>query len=214
MKSQNLALGAIVLIAVAGLAYWLLNPPAPAPVQVAAKPAPATATPTPPPIEVKAPRVAMPIAAPAPTPAEPAASTPAQTAPAETAKGDPQAELSTAIPEIIGFLQAGDMVSLMERYMPPDEIAKMPPEQLAQMRQQMQTEMQNPQFQQMMQGMVQVFQSMKDQTPTYNAAGDVATYQINMPAVAGVPSGDFPSKISFKKINGKWYGDDQNGDGF
>ncbi len=211
MKTQNLVLGAIVLLAAAGGAFWLLHAPAPVPAQASA-PAPATVAPTPP-AEVKAPRVAMPTAAPAPVEAAaPVAAAEPATQPAPT-NGDPQAELSTAIPDIIGLLQAGDMVGLMERYGPPDEIAKMPPEQLAQMKQQMQTEMQNPQMQQMMQSMVQVFTAMKDQTPTYNAAGDRATYQVTPPAGASAPQG-MPNKISFKKIDGKWYGDDDNGDGF
>ena len=81
--------------------------------------------------------------------------------------------------------------------------AKMRPEAKAAMQQQMSS----PEAQQMLQGMAQMFQSMKDQTPDINATGDQATYQMTPPAgmlPPGMPTPP-PRPMTFVKIDGRWY---------
>ncbi len=48
---------------------------------------------------------------------------------------------------------------------------------------------------------IQVLQSMKDQTPQFNTAGDVATYQVTDPTGRGIAI----QPITLHKINGQWY---------
>jgi hypothetical protein len=199
MKTRDLAIGFIVFLGLAGgFAYWLLSPAPTTPVQAAAATTPAApvAAPTPPP-EAKAPRVVMPAAAPVAPPA-PVNPTPAPTV-AEKPKADPQAQMTTVIPDIVDMLQSGDVFAAYQRYMPPAVLAQMTPEQLSQIEQSMQT----PNMQRRIQTATQVFLFLKDQAPAYNDAGDRASYVIPDPTGRGA---QIPPVV-FQNIDGKWYVD-------
>jgi type IV secretory pathway VirB10-like protein len=209
MKPRSLVIF-IIVAGIAGAAAWWLfqTPAAPAPEKVAETPPveapkPPQATPPPPPApRVEAPAI-KPVQAPAPAP-EPVAAQPAS----NPNQGDPQLNLDTAIADICTRAQAGDLVGLMEDYISPDDQAKMPPGQFDQMKQMMQTMASSPQGQQMLQQLTQAFQGLQDQTPTYNDAGDRATY------TAIPPGGTTPQPITFKKVDGRWYADMGAGGGF
>jgi hypothetical protein len=196
--TRKLSIAAVVVVLVAG-AVWLFWKPAPPPPAPKVAEAPKAVAP-----KVTAPTVAPQVVAPTVAPAVPKA-TVAEATPAKPA-ADPQAELNTALSDIISLIQSGDLVTAFERYAPPDELAKMSPDQKAQMEQEMSTQMSQPQAQQAMQMMVTVLQSMQTQTPTLNAAGDRATYQLSD------PTGQSPEIVpfSFQKIDGKWYVDSKS----
>jgi hypothetical protein len=109
---------------------------------------------------------------------------------------DPQADLSTAIPDFIRLFQSGDLVSLALNYMPPD--AAPSEEARAAMAQQFQQMTQSPQFQQRMQQEVIKMQLIENLTPTYDATGNQATYT--------PPDGSDP--VVMIKVNGRWYRQD------
>lgn len=138
------------------------------------------------------------VAAPNVAPVTPKASPP--TAVAKPGQ-DPQAELNTSLSDMISLVQAGDLLTAFNRYLPPDVIAKMLPEQKSRMEQAFANASADPQAQMAMQMMVTVLQGMQAQTPTMNDAGDRATYQVYD------PSGQDPQSRPFamKKIDGKWY---------
>jgi hypothetical protein len=71
----------------------------------------------------------------------------------------------------------------------------------------MEQEMSRPEAQQVMQGLAQMFQSMKDQTPEINATGDQVTYQMTPPASMLPPGMATPPSrpMTFEKIDGRWY---------
>ncbi len=171
---------------------WLFRAPAPAAAKVAA--APAAAMPQPAVAKSVVPTVAAPNVAPV---------TPKASPPTAVAKPgqDPQAELNTSLSDMISLVQAGDLLTAFNRYLPPDVIAKMLPEQKSRMEQAFANASADPQAQMAMQMMVTVLQGMQAQTPTMNDAGDRATYQVYD------PSGQDPQSRPFamKKIDGKWY---------
>ena len=116
---------------------------------------------------------------------------PAATDPAPALVSDPQADLSTAIPDLIRLAQAGNFAAVYQIYVPPDVLAKMSPDELAQRIQRMQSAAQSPAGQAQMQAMLTT-------PPTYDEAGTHAT--IALPP--GSPSGD---AMTFVKVNGHWY---------
>ncbi len=210
MKTR-IVIVAVFLAAAGGAVWWFLQPapPPPDPVKIAAAPKPVEA---PKPAPVVAPtKIAAPLAPPVAAP-KPVASAPVATAQPAAATGT-QAELNSAIDDISTMMQSGDMLGVMKKYMPPDQLAQIPPEQMAQMEQIMQQQAAVPQLQQMMQGMSQALGDLKNQTPEMNATGDKATYQLTMPAGALPPGVNLPptQPVTFQKINGQWY--IQNGPG-
>ncbi len=138
-------------------------------------------------------------ASPLPETAPPPVADSLPTAPALSAGADPQADLSTTIPELIREIQSGDMATMMQNFMPPDEFAKLSDEQKATMAQQMQQAMaQNPQMQQRMQSVLQALESIRGATPVLDATGEKATF-----TPMALPGN--PPTMSFVKVNGRWY---------
>jgi hypothetical protein len=197
MNRRNFAVILMSACAVVALA-WLFHTPAPA-----ATPPPTAKTPQPVAQKLAAPKfasgqIAPPVIGPAQKPTEQTADAAAMAAPAT---GDPQAELGTALDDIIGLLQSGDIYTAMMRYIPPDKLAEIPAAEMAGMQAEMQAQMSRPEAQQGIQMMIQAVQSMKTMNPTMNDAGDKATYQVSDPT--GQDSRTEP--MSFQKIDGKWY---------
>ena len=200
----------VVIAGFVGFVAWLFHTPPPAAPVVAAS----TTTPKPAAPKYLAPQsIAAPTAPPAlkPGPASPAATMPlaADNSGASTV----QTEVGAAIDDMVSLMQAGDLLTAMEKYMPPDELAKIPPEEKAMMEQQMQQAMAQPRMQQMMQSWSQGLQSLKDQTPQINATNDEATYQMTPPAGMIPPGANAPPTIPmvFQKIDGRWYVKPGNG---
>jgi len=144
---------------------------------------------------VAVPQVAAPVVAPAPL------------APDAKIISDPQADLSTTLPDMVNLLQAGDLVAIYERYLPPDYLAQMPPQVVAQLPQQARNLMAEPQVHERLLAMARVLQTAQIQTPTLNEAGDQAVYQLDPldTDVKGISTGNKVRQITFIKIGGKWY---------
>ncbi len=207
MNTRNLLVLAVVAALVGGGVWYFVSSSPQAPAQAAPAAKPAAAAPAP-----VAPKPAVPTTVAAPkAPAVVASAKPAPAAAPTGAMADTIKELDTTISDMTTMLQAGDMLGLMEKYMPPEQQAQITPE----MRTQMQQMMSSPQMQQQFQTMAQALQSLQGQTPTFNDAGDKATYQMTPPPGMIPPGVNAPATIpvSFIKINGRWYASN-DGPGF
>jgi len=220
MKNRNTLLGLVVagLVAV-GIVWWLTQTPAEKPVAPTAstKPAPAVAAPTSPPkATVAAPTAPVAIPSANPTPAVAAAPDPTS----------PNADLKTAVNDLIATLQSGDVNAFVQNFIAPSmmdavksqmeaQIAQRPndtvtPEMKAQMEKVMEERMPSL-LQQMTQQMaqrpdtMQGFQKMAaalqtaQANPQVNDAGDRATFKLQ-------PNGDkdVPASLVMVRINGRW----------
>ncbi len=126
---------------------------------------------------------------------------------------DPQADLKTALPDIARLLRSGDWLVVDQTYTPP---YKLTPEVMQEFLDAKQIEQASlvglaPDLQQtILRGRQQIqeeaaqdIEDLESQTPTYNDAGDEATY-LYTARVMGKPA-DHPERKTFIKINGKWY---------
>jgi hypothetical protein len=116
---------------------------------------------------------------------------------------DPQADLKTALPDIVRLLREGDRVGAYKTYCPPDELNPRDIQQMQELlMQSLAAAAQDPGLQQLMQKNQDefslAFEALEDQTPTYNDAGDEATYKFANPSEGEEP-------LTFVKIDGKWY---------
>ena len=194
MKSRYLIIFAGILTVIAG--WWLLHPPISAPTTTPA----ATISLTPAPVVVNAPALASKpttapqVAAPKVVPAAP----PAQSVAVVTV--DNQKELSTAIAELVHYVQAGDLVTAWQTYAQPEHFAEIPLERRAQVDDHLRAAATNPQIQMRVQILSQVLDSFSTQTPAYNDTGDMAAFQVSGPAAAvGLKA------VHFQKVEGRWY---------
>jgi hypothetical protein len=203
----------LTVLIVAGVTVgviWLFNKPAPAADKTAQASSAAKAAPRTAPIHVA--QVEAPVLPPVPASGgSPQMNTPDAAA---ISSNDPHTDLNAAIDDITTMLQTGNISGLIDNYAPPQVLAQMPPEAKAQM----EAYMSDPQAQQQIQMMAQVFEGMKGTAPTMNDAGDRATYQITPPAaMAGtLPAGaTLPPTIpiTFMKVDGRWYISDGPGGG-
>jgi len=114
---------------------------------------------------------------------------------------DPQAELSTAIPDMLRILGRGDFFALLQTYAPPGELARIPEEERTAMLRAIQAG--DPGIQQQMRSMIAALQSIQNATPTLDATGERATYT---PAVNLNPNAvGNPRDLTFVKVKGRWY---------
>ncbi len=120
------------------------------------------------------------------------------TAAAPTAS-DPQAELSTAIPDMVNLIQSGQLLTAFKRYIPPSYLAQMPQPVIDQLEQQEQNLLADPKAQQRRLRVVQVLQTMQGQAPELNSDRDRAVYHDE-----SAPDPDL-RQIAFIKVGGKWY---------
>jgi len=157
------------------------------------------------------PTATSPIKPPAPAPVpvpvvKKVINTPAAQVPTSTAdkpETSPRAELSTMIPELARLIDAQDYETLMQDFMPPEELdallanAGQPgqpmalPELANRMRQ-------NPRIAQQMAAASQFLAFLQTQTPTYDETGEKASYPISR-----IVNGQ--NTINFVKENGNWY---------
>jgi hypothetical protein len=196
MKRRRFIILIIVLLFAGAIWWW--QSPGPAPEKVATAPV-ASATPNttvapkpiPAALQVAAPTVA-PAATPAPKPAEP---TPT---PAEPEAGtEDQKEINTMLSSAVDQIQNGNLVDMFENFVPPDQLAEMKRNGITALEE----ALQNKQGQPEIQIWIQVLQAMKEETPTYNDAGDQATYAISDPTGRGITL----RPIVLHKVNGQWY---------
>jgi len=113
----------------------------------------------------------------------------------------PQAELPTAFADLAHDYRSGDIKTLLEDYMTPDTYAAMAPGGMEQI---VQAVAQDPNAPRRFELQAEMFDSMEDQTPTYNAAGDEATYDIQPPPEL-TDQNHQTWQLHFTKINGHWY---------
>jgi len=125
----------------------------------------------------------------------------AETAPVPS---DPQADLKTAISDIVRLYHANDMATLAERYTQPDDYNAEETKQELQDEANSAAESAEMQsfLKQLHDNKTQSWEELESETPTLNAAGDEASYVFisRYPNLA-------PTVIHqhFTKINGKWY---------
>jgi len=161
---------------------------------------------------VAPPQIAKPLAPVAQVKTE-MASQPSVSTNATPDSADPQADLKTALPDIVRLQRTGDLVKLYQTYLQPNRLT---PEFMQQLldslhRQQDSLAQADPDLQQRLLRIRQQIQEeaaqdvedLESQTPTYNDAGDEATY-VYTPRVLGEMSTEQEQK-KFIKINGKWY---------
>jgi RNA polymerase sigma factor (sigma-70 family) len=132
-------------------------------------------------------QVAAPVVKPAPASASPPAWSPLAggSAPAP----DPRVEVGTAMMDFAHLLEVGDYVTAANNYMqlPPDVSGQ----QLVDMMQQ------NPDFPKTVQMLRESTEAAQTTTPTYNDAGDEATYTLSPPV-------DDKVTVRWKRVNGLW----------
>ncbi len=144
------------------------------------------------------------------TPKPSPATSKSETATSLSEPADPQADLKTAIADMARLLRTGDQAALMKAYDEPDKLNL---EQVRQM-QDLQDQVQQttpwqvaPRMQSLRETSAQSYEEMETQTPTFNATGDEATYQLILPTLVNgeYVLGDKRTPYTFIKINGKWY---------
>ncbi len=218
--SSSLLFAAVAFAAGAVTAHFLFPGAAPAaekPVAVATSDKPAA--PVIPEAKSAPAQVAAPAVAPAPAKTVASASvTPPvpNTAPAVAADAGSAAppaagatppELTNVITEMNGLVQGGDLVSVYENYMPPQKMAALTPEQKDFIENQIRTQLQGPNGAKVLQAQQQMIQALSSITPTMNAAGDHATFQVPTPKDLAPAGANLPPTlpVNFIKIDGKWY---------
>jgi hypothetical protein len=206
MKPKNFILIALIVAIMCVVIWRFMRPTVATPEKMTVVPIPAKADA---PKQVSSQTIAPPVAPPAPkSGAAPVATTQSIVTPPPDPNVDPQADLKTAVLDIARLLRdGGDTGAFLETYTPPDELTPQRIQEI-QMGMQRRADMaaQDPFFKQVSQDMVEMYakayESLENQTPTYNDAGDEATYMLIFVYRDG--SSDQSSK-TFVKINGKWY---------
>ncbi len=200
MKPQRSILIVVIIILV-GVGLWFFTQPKDKPEKTADVPAPAkVAEPKP----LAPPSIAPPVAPPAPKPdSAPVAAT---TPPSDSS--DPQTDLKTAFADIARLIRARDVATRYQTYTPPDEFDPKIFRQYQANQLQMHAEAaQDPHLKEIMDKSgdrdAQSYESLADQTPTLNAAGDEATYMRTVVLTESGPT--IQERTDFVKINGKWY---------
>jgi hypothetical protein len=110
---------------------------------------------------------------------------------------DPQADLSTALPDYIRLLQSGDYATLVQNYEPPDH--DLTDHVRMMMVQLWQAEMQTPEGLQSLAKEIADLQFIQGSTPIISDDGARATYTL--------PVGSVGKFVIFVKVNGRWYMD-------
>jgi hypothetical protein len=115
----------------------------------------------------------------------------------------PRTELATTIPELARLIDAQDFETLMQDFMPPEELNLLlaksgqpgPPMLLTELANRMS---QNPKVMRQMEAASQFLKYLQTQTPTFDASGESASYPTRQ-VVNGQTS------ITFVKVDGNWY---------
>jgi hypothetical protein len=110
---------------------------------------------------------------------------------------DPQADLSTALPDYIRLLQSGDYATLIQNYEPPDH--DLTDHVRMMMVQLWQAEMQTPEGLQSLAKEIADLQFIQNSPPVISDNGARATYTL--------PVGSVGKFVIFVKVNGRWYMD-------
>lgn len=195
----------LVIVALFAGAVWWWQSPGSVPEKIASAPSSSTvstvsAAPETTPAETKGGThaIALPAVAPAPKPAE---STPTPAEP--DAATEDQKKINTMLASAIDQIQNGNLVDVFETFQSPDSLAQMKPDTKIALEEPLRDREATPGIQATpeIQIWIQVLQAMKDQTPTYNDAGDQATYAISDPTGRGIVM----RPLVLHKVNGQWY---------
>ena len=200
-KNKILVAGAILLMVAA---WWILHLNSPPETVAAATTKGAVVAPAM--VVAAAPVVAAPIAPPAPKlgVASDAGTQPLAALPLDP-NAESKAELNAALAKIAHLFRTGDVVGAYLALCPPADVD---PDWIQQLQKQDREDAalvaQDPGFErdvlQSTAPSAQLFESLEDQTPTFNAAGDEATYTYRDEI-----SNYNPQPMTFVKINGEWY---------
>ncbi len=206
MKPKNFIWVALA-VAIVGLGlWWFMRPTTAMSEKTSEAPMPAKAN-APALSKVEAPK---PIAPPSVAPlGQKPDTTPVAATQTPDPNADPQADLKTAISDIVRLYRTGDPVEVYKIYVQPDEFV---PDLYQEMEEHEQQGDQIPELQQPTQELhdtiARSWEALEDQTPTFNATGDEAIYwkQGIIPSPdGGYAVGGNADSVTFIKINGKWY---------
>ncbi len=199
MKSRYFTLVAI-LVAIVTLVHWWFLLPGPVSNHSADFPGPAkSAAPKPATIYIQSRK-----SVPADSESTPAISAAAQVTTADPGQtADSQASLKSAIPDLVRRLRTGDRVDAFKAYTPPNEYDDRRIQQMQGLElQALGVAAEDSAFHQIYQknldDVTRAFTALEDQTPTLNASGDEATYELSLPGRGKTP-------LTFVNISGKWY---------
>lgn len=204
MKRKNFTLLVLAVTIACLVIWWFTRPPVAILEKTVAVPLPAKADA---PKYVAPPTIAPPVVPPAPKPGTAPVAATQTTASFSPESADPQTDLKTAIPDIARLLRSGDTLGFRQTYTPPDELAQLGPQYIQKLQALQAQAAQDPDLQQELQkiseGAAEAWEAVEDQTPTFDAVGDEATYLYMLPGVGDAPGAQVPRV--FVKIDGKWY---------
>ncbi len=182
----------VIVLCLATTWWWVSSTPAG---QKSAQTPPATTTADArPAATVSAPSISRSISPPTGTSASRATSAPAAQIP-DRSPATP-AELTAALSGLVEQIQSNDFSAILDNYADPVSLAQMRADAPA-IENYFHTTPHSP----MTDIWVQVLQGMKDQTPEFNGAGDVATYNVSDPTGRGIDI----QPITLHRVNGQWY---------
>ena len=202
MKPKNFFLITLVVASVCLGIWWFTQLKTGAPVKIASQTKPADPVT---PKQGAPPVIVPPMVLPTTKPdALPVATTPPAAPSSQDAVADPQTDLKTAILDLARLKRIGDAIKVYQTYTRPD---KLDPQRIPEIEEYLKRLARNPELQLIVQNQNNAFaralEDLEFQTPTYNDAGDEATYWVTPPLDNGVSSDQFPAV--FVRIDGKWY---------
>jgi cytoskeletal protein RodZ len=159
--------------------------------------------------------VSTPITPPSTPPALNPDTVPVATPPTTTVAAAPPTDSNAADIEELKFInadiaflvQSGDLARLYQTYTRPDKLNPLALQTLQANQEAMQripADQRSPIGLQIQEESAKSYEDLEDQIPTFNAAGDEATYNITIYGPAGMIP-DRQSTVTFIKIDGKWY---------
>lgn len=194
MKPKNF-IWIVLVIALVGFGFWwFMRPMAVAPEKTVVEPIP-TKVDVSGLSKVEAPK---PVAPPVQSKPE-TANAPTKTVEATPAPADPQAELKTTFADIARLERAADFAAILQTYTPPDKLNL---DTVQQTREAQARVAHDPAA---LEAIAQAWESLVNEIPTYNAAGDEATYPMPPVNLPGQSAPLLSAPVTFIKINGKWY---------
>jgi len=199
MKPKNFAL-IVLLVAMLGICIWLFTQPTTAtPTKIVETPMSAMIVAPKPAAHIA--QVELPKLSPVALKSETAEPQPTADAPIAT---DPQTDLKTAFADMGRLIRAGNMVQFYQTYRMPGKFSPEDAERekLIEARAKINP---NPQNQIIQEEFAEAMEALADQSPTFNTAGDEATYIYTAPTLPGQEVPDSPHPVTFLKYNGKWY---------
>jgi len=207
MKARNF-IWVVLIIALVGIGFWWFKRPTATTPEKATE-APVAAKADAPKPDAPSTQMAKPLSSVAQVKTE-TTNAPSPSADATPAAPDPRAELKTAMQDYARIIRSEGTMAAMIAFRNPDDLANIDPLVIQRVLAAEARFRQTANGQQMDEAEAQKYDALENQTPSYNAAGDEATYMFTYDSDIETTSGtvlhagtQFP--MVFIKINGRWY---------